>query len=399
MLFGLYVLCTFLVFWQFLGYPLCMALIYIRSKRPSSDKDYSYQPFITIIVPAYNEEKLIERRIENLLSLDYPKDRIEIIVVSSGSTDNTSKIAGNFEGNSSNIIVLDEGARKGKASAINFGKSYARGEVILVTDANTIFSANALKEMVTHLKYPEIGAVGGRFVLSNVDSDLVHASSYYWEIESLMRRGESALDSACLFHGEINAWRKDIIDADTASLAEDLDMAIGIRRQGCKIAYEPDAVAYEAGPTSKREQIVQKKRAVIGTIQSFFKHKRYLWLPGDRYSAFIFPSHKTLQIFSPFLLLGSLVLFITLLVSANFIVPLAYSLAYLVLSLFSLILLNWQLSRIRVSDDDKISKTVLHNVFNILSYVVLHEYIILLAWKDFVLKNYSVKWQKVESTR
>ena len=390
---------TILVFWQFLGYPLFMAFIYKRRKRCLLDKDYSYQPFISIIVPAYNEGRMIKRRIENLLSQDYPKDQFEIVVVDSGSTDTTLEIARGLEKINANVRVLEEGERKGKASAINLGKSYAKGEIILLTDANTFFDVNVLREIAPYFKNPEVGAVGGRFVLSNVESKLVRASSFYWELESLMRRGETTLDSACLFHGEVNAWRKDDVEADISSVAEDLDMAIKIHRQGYKIVYEPDAIAYEAGPTTKREQIVQKKRATIGTIQSFFKHKRYLWFPVDKYSWLIFPSHKALQIFSPYLLLGVLVTFTALLVLHQFVISIAYILTVAALFSLSLTILNRELSGIRASHNPAGKAASPGDLLNILSYVLLHEYIILLAWKDFVFGNYTVAWEKTESTR
>lgn len=397
MLIGLLVLFITLLFWQFLGYPLLMARVNKKHKPP--DNDYSYRPFISIIVPAYNEGTVIRRRIENLISQDYPGDKFEIIVVASGSTDDTPEIAREFEKDTSNVKVLEEDRRMGKASAINLGKSQAKGEIILVTDANTLFEENVLKEIAPHFKNPETGAVGGRFVLSNVENALLRASSFYWEIESLIRRGESILDSACLFHGEINAWRKDIIEADTGSLAEDLDMAIRIRRQGFRIVYEPGAVAYEAGPATRKEQIIQKKRTTIGTIQGFFKHKRYLWLPKDRYSGIIFHSHKTLQVFSPFLLLGALAVLIALLVLGKFVTPIACILATVIVFTVLLRLLTGEISDIRDPSDSCGEEALPINLFGILSYVFLHEYIILLAWKDYIIKNYSVPWEKVESTR
>ncbi len=399
MLAGLLVLFTILLLWQFLGYPLFMSLMYKKHKNCLSAKDYSYQPFISIIVPAYNEEHVIKQRIENLLSQAYPKDKFEVIVIDSGSTDTTLEIAKGFEKDEPNVRVLEEGERRGKASAINLGKSYAKGEIVLVTDANTVFDVNVLREIAPHFKNLNIGAVGGRFVLSNVESGLARASSFYWELESLIRRGESALDSVCLFHGEINAWRKDIVEVDLGSLAEDLDMAIKIRKQGYKIVYEPDAVAHEPGPTTKKEQIIQKKRATIGTIQSFFKHRRYLWFPRDKYSSLVFPSHKTLQILSPYLLLGILVTFFTLLILQQFVLCIAYVLAVGALFLLSLTVLNKELSDTRTTHNSAVKAALPGDLPNILLYVLLHEYIILLAWKDFVFGNYAVTWEKVESTR
>ena len=376
-----------------------MALIYKKRKRVPSDKDYSYQPFISIIIPTYNEDQVIKRRIENLLAQDYPRDKFEILVVDSGSTDATVKTAKELASDNQNVTVLTEGERKGKASAINFGKSYAKGEIVLVTDANTIYDINVLKKVAPYFKNPGIGAVGGRFILSNVDNNLVRSSSFYWELESLINRGESTLDSVCFFHGEINAWRKNIVEADTTALSEDVDMAIKIRRQGYKIAYEPDAMAYEAGPTTTREQIIQKKRTTLGVIKNFFKHKRYLWLPRDKYSGLIFPCHKTLQILSPYLLIVALAMFITLLALQKFAISIAYLSAVAILFSLSLAILNREVLGIRVINNPKVKVALSSNLWNIFSYVLLHEFIILLAWRDFVLNRYAVTWQKAESTR
>ena len=364
----------------------------------SEEKDYNFKPFISIIVPAYNEENVIKRRIENLIDLKYPKDKYEIIIVESRSEDETFKVAAALAKKYDNVKVLREEERKGKASAINFGRRYAKADIILVTDANDIFDKNVLKEIAPHFKNPKVGSVGGRFVLSNVENDLIRSSSFYWDLESLMRKGESNFDSACLFHGEINAWRKDIVKADENAVTEDLDMAINIRKKGFKNVYEPNAIVYECGPTSTGEQITQKKRTTIGTIQSFFTHKKYLWLPKDRYSGFIFPSHKTLQIFSPFLL-------ITMLVSLSFLFALQkfnFLIIFIITAgiafLISSILLNRKVSKIRVNNSVS-HGNIIRKFFNFIYYIFLHEFIILLAWKDFLFGRYSVLWKKVESTR
>ena len=201
-----------------------------------------------------------------------------------------------------------------------------------------------------------------------------------------------------MFHGEINAWRKGIVEADTSSLAEDLDMAISIRKQGYKIGYEPKALVYEAGPTTKEEQIVQKKRTTIGTIQNFFKHKKYLWIPKDKYSAFIFPSHKTLQLFSPFLLIICILSIIGLLFMQEFYGLMVFFFIGLIICVLSFLLLTKQLSTIKIKEE-KIRISPIKKISNLLYYVFLHEWIILLAWRDFIFKRYSVLWDKAESTR
>ena len=270
-------LISFTLIYQFVGYPLLMGLIASRSN--SESKDYSCKHFISIIVPTYNEEKVIKSRIENLLNLSYPKNKYEILVVDSGSTDDTVKIFDDLMKKYNfpfpHIKLVEEVERMGKASAINFGKKYAEGEIILVTDANSIFDKNVLTEIIPHFKNQDVGAVGGRYCVSNPENPLALSESFYWDLEYIMRRGESALDSACLFHGEINAWRKNIVDADTKMLSEDLDMCIQIRRKGYKIKYEPNALVYEPSATTPNDQIKQRKRTSIGTIQNIFKHFDY----------------------------------------------------------------------------------------------------------------------------
>lgn len=187
-------------------------------------------PRISVIIPVRNEADKIEQCLKAVLSQSlkphevlvvdgHSRDKYEIIIVESGSTDNTYQIVENFlEGNKisePSLKLIKEENRRGKASAINFGKSYAKGDIILVTDANSMFDKNVLKEMMPHFTEPKIGGVGGRYVVSNPDNELAASKSFYWDLEYMMRKGESVFDSACTFHGEINAWRKDIVSADT----------------------------------------------------------------------------------------------------------------------------------------------------------------------------------------
>jgi len=390
-------LLSFLLIWQFVGYPSLMAIVALRAKP--KNKDYSFQPFVSIIVPTYNEEKVIEKRIKNLFELDYPKDKYEIIVVDSGSADSTAQIVEKLiEKHCSsglNLRLIKEEERKGKASAINLGKKHAKGEIVLVTDANSIFDKNVLKEMMPHFKNPKVGAVGGRYCVANPENKLAASESFYWDLEYIMRKGESVLDSACLFHGEINAWRKELVDADTSMLSEDLDMCIKIRKKGYKIEYEPKAKVYEPSATTPEDQIKQRKRTSIGTIQNMFKYLSYFIPPRDWYSFLIFPSHKALAMFSPFILLAIPILYILTwnikVVSTHFVLTLIVFAGMLAL-LMSL--------KSRLNKDEKVkSNFPIFSIPKIVYYVLLNEYLILLAWKDFIFRRYSVLWEKAESTR
>jgi len=388
---------SFLLIWQFVGYPSLMAVVAIRA-RPKN-KDYSFQPFVSVIVPTYNEEKVIRKRVENLYELDYPKNKYEIIVVDSGSTDKTAEIVEEIIRTNNNstptLKLVREKERRGKASAINFGKKHAGGDIVLVTDANSVFDKNVLKEMMPHFKIPNVGVVSGRYVVSNPDNTLTDSEYFYLEYQYPTFVGESFLDSVCIVHGSISGWRKDLVNIDKHVLTEDLDMAIQVRRAGYKVEYEPNAISNEPSATTVGDQITQKKRTSIGTIQCIFKHWKYFLFPKDLYSLLIFPSHKTLAMFSPFIFLAIPILYII-----SWDVKIVITHFVLTVSIFAGMLALLMLLKSRfVKEKNVKSRFSIFSIPKIVYYVLLNEYVILLAWKDFIFKRYSVLWEKAESTR
>lgn len=374
-----------------------MAIVALRSK--SEKKDYSFQPFVSILVATHNEEKVIAKRIENLFTLDYPKNKYEVLVVDSGSTDMTVEIVEKFIGQSNQsqpyLKLIKEDMRRGKASAINLGKEQAKGEIVLIADANSIFDVNVLKEMMPHFRNPEFGAVSGRYFISNPNNILSGSEAFYWEIEHIMMLGESYLDSISTVIGTISAWRKDLMNFRSTTISEDLDMTIQTRRNGYKVKYEPDAMVYEPSATAPEDQIKQRKRTSTGTIQNMFKHINYFLPPRNLYTLLIFPSHKTLTMFSPFILLVIPILYI---VARD----IGIVITHFVLSLFifagMLILLLSLKSRL-VKNEGMKSTFSISSIPKIIYYVLLNEYLILLAWIDFIFRRYSVLWERAESTR
>jgi cellulose synthase/poly-beta-1,6-N-acetylglucosamine synthase-like glycosyltransferase len=379
------------------GYPSLMAIVTLKSKP--KNKDYSVQPFVSIIVPTYNEEKVIEKRIENLFDITYPKDKYEIIVVDSGSNDKTTETVKKFiekhEYSEPTFRLVEENERRGKASAINFGKKHAEGDIVLITDANSIFDKNVLKEMMPHFKNPEVGAVSGRYFISNPDKTLPSSEAFYWEIEHVTLLGESFLDSISTVIGTISAWRTKLMNFRSTTISEDLDMTIQVRRNGYKIRYEPEARVYELSATTPEDQIKQRKRTSLGTMQNMSKHLGYFIPPRDLYSFLIFPSHKALAMFSPFILLAIPVLYILAwnikVIITHFVITVFIFVVFFALLIF----LKSKLIRSeRIKSDFSIS-----SILKIIYYVLLNEYLILLAWKDFIFRRYSVLWEQAESTR
>ena len=172
-------------------------------------------------------------------------------------------------------------------------------------------------------------------------------------------------------------------------------MCIKIRRKGYKIEYEPEARVYEPSATTPEDQIKQRKRTSTGTIQNIFKHLNYFLPPCDLYTLLIFPSHKTLTMFSPFILLTIPILYIATW-DIGIVIP------HFVLCLFifaGMLALLMSLKSRLIKNDGRNSTFPISSIPKIVYYVLLNEYLILLAWKDFIFRRYSVLWEKAESTR
>jgi Glycosyltransferases, probably involved in cell wall biogenesis len=392
-LIAVYILAILLV-WTFVGYPLLMLRFALH--RRDDNKDYSFQPFISILVPTFNEEAVIQKRIQNLQALKYPKDKFEILVVDSGSSDATMSVVERMchESEAPRVRLVCEDQRRGKASAINCGTAHAAGDIVLVTDANSLFGENVLAELAPNFENVKIGGVGGRYVVSNPENPLPSVEQFYWELEDVLRTGESELDSACLFQGEINAWRKSIVKADPAMIGEDLDMSIVIRKKGYKVAFEPKAICYEPAPISFAEQLTQKKRRCLGTIQNIFKHWHYLFAPRDWYSLLIFPSHKGLLMFTPFMFIGILLGYVLI---WNPYLILEH--LFIMSAVFLILLLVYLRYVPRLQQAYVTTRRVKVRLPAIAYYVLFDEYLLLLAWKDFLFGRYSVLWEQVSSTR
>lgn len=391
-------LLSFSLIWAFVGYPSLMAIIALRAKP--LDKDYNYKPFVSIILPVYNEQDDIESRITNLQELEYPPDKFEIILIDSGSTDNTYQIAQDIKNSirlNDSLNLIQEGRRRGKASAINLGLKYAKGEIIFITDANTLYDKRVLTEMVPHFKNHDVGAVSGKYTVSNPNDIIPGSESFYWELEQICYLGESTLDSISNAMGTISAWRKNLVNFRSLTITEDLDMTIQITRKGYKVKYEPNAVAYEPSATTIDDQIKQRKRGGVGLIQNILLHREYLLLSKQNlYFLFIFFSHKTLKLLSPYILLAIPVTY--LLIHDKYVILINFILSLIIFTAILLLLLSLKPKLIKKNPTKK-AKNFIFSIDKIFFYTLLNEYIILCAWKDFLLNNYSVLWQKAESTR
>jgi poly-beta-1,6-N-acetyl-D-glucosamine synthase len=286
---------------------LSLAYLYLNEYTFKPTK--SYFPFVSIIVPVYNESRVIRESIKSLLKLDY--SNYEIIIVNDGSTDNTKEVAeslvGYRKGKLSNIkISLINQPNGGKSRALNAGIKHSHAEIVLCMDGDSQLSPEAVKLAVRHFENPEIGAVAGNVKVLNRKKFLTDLQALeYIEGLNMARSAQSFIRLVNIIPGPIGLFRKKaLIEVGYYSndtFAEDADLTLKILANGWKIYYEPAAISYTEAPPTLQQLLKQRYRWTRGIIQSIRKHKRLMVNPtinfGDTfilwtmfYEALIWPA-------------------------------------------------------------------------------------------------------------
>ena len=285
------------------GYPV---LARIRAAlRPRTRVRAPIEPTVTIIVAAHNESDRVERRLRNLLSLDYPADRLQIIFGSDGSTDDTVEQARKFE--SAGVVVREFAHRRGKPALMNALVPRASGEIVVFADARQRFDRMALRALVANFADPGVGVVSGHLIMTaGADAEIGgEGAAMYWHYEKLIRSTESRGGSTVGATGAIYAIRKSLfepIPVDT--ILDDVLIPVRIARRGYQVVFEPSAKAFDIAPPNARGELVRKVRTIGGTFQ-LFARERWLLHPKLNPLWFETVSHKALRLTMP-LLLGAL---------------------------------------------------------------------------------------------
>jgi cellulose synthase/poly-beta-1,6-N-acetylglucosamine synthase-like glycosyltransferase len=255
-------------------------------------------PSVTLVVAAYNEAGCIEEKIRNSLLLDYPADKFQILIGSDGSTDGTDEIIKRFVGER---VRLWRGERAGKASVLNSCIPIASGEIVLLSDSNTMIDANALKSLVDQFQDPEVGAVCGRLKLFN-RARRDFEESLYWKYESWIKLYEGNHGAVMGANGGLYAIRRRLFTAlPPNTIIDDFVIATRIMEQGFKVTYDSEAIAYEETTEDYQKEFRRRVRIAAGNFQSLALVPELL-LPRAGFRAFAFWSHKLLRWCAPWLM-------------------------------------------------------------------------------------------------
>ena len=264
----------------FIG-ALALAQWFRSRRRQHTHAGAGYAPFVSIIVPAYNEELVIKNTISSLLKSDY--ENYEIIVIDDGSLDKTSEIVReNFPNNER--VTLFETATGGKAAALNVGLRHAKGEIVIALDADTLFAPQTVGVLARRFYDPRMGAVAGNAKVGNRINIVTRWQALeYITSQNMDRRAFASLNCITVVPGAVGAWRRDLIEQaggfQSDTLAEDQDLTLCIRRMGHNIGYEEDAIAWTEAPDRLHTLARQRFRWAFGTLQCMRKHIDALFRP------------------------------------------------------------------------------------------------------------------------
>jgi cellulose synthase/poly-beta-1,6-N-acetylglucosamine synthase-like glycosyltransferase len=308
-------ICIGAVAYTYAGYPLVLfALATLSQAR--SDLQFIFHkrarrsllaseclPQVAILLSAYNEEAVIESKVKNTLALDYPAERIEILIGLDAPSDSTADILGRLQTGGVRVIHFAE--RQGKLKVLCDLAQQTSAEVLVITDANTALERNCIQNLARHFADPSVGAASGeeiRVVAAGTDPG---AESLYWKYESALKFLENRLNCSLGGNGSVLAVRRCLFHPNKLSIVEDLQIPLEIRYQGYRVVYDPEAVATEEIAPTFSAQFARRVRVGAGNFQTLFGNIACLD-PRKGLLAFCYFSHRVLRWLAPIFLLSAL---------------------------------------------------------------------------------------------
>jgi cellulose synthase/poly-beta-1,6-N-acetylglucosamine synthase-like glycosyltransferase len=304
--------CLFLVFYTYLAYPCVLFVIYAvaqasadlrylttrRDRRRHAMRDTDLPP-VTLVVPAYNEEAHLKDKLANVQALDYPRDRLQVVFVSDGSTDRTNEILQSVDVSICETLLLPQ--RSGKANALNQAVRVARHGILVFSDSSTLFMPDAIKELVRHFADPRVGVVCGALKLRGGD-EFRQTEGMYWRYETSLRLMEGRLGATLTASGAIYALRRECYrPLAPDDVIDDLVVPMRARKLGFRVVFDPEAEAVDFAGESVKDEFARRVRIAVGSFRALRELTQIPMTPVACLSLF---SHKFLRWILPFLLIG-----------------------------------------------------------------------------------------------
>ena len=296
----------FMIFYAYFGYPLTLWIIaLLKPKQPNelNKPKQPYEPTVSLLISAYNEEDVIEEKILNSLSLEYPKELFEILVVSDGSTDRTDEITARYS--KDGVILKNYEGRIGKTSCLNRAVPEAKGEIIVFSDANSIYNNKAIRNLIKHFKDTSIGFVTGRTkYVSQYGDSVAESTNLYTKLELITKSLESKIFSCVGADGAIFAIRKMLFNSLKDYDINDFVIPLNIIEQGYRGLLDIDAFCIEKTARDSEGEFNRQVRISCRTIRAIFNNKVLLNPIKHPIFSFELISHKILKFMLPFFMIG-----------------------------------------------------------------------------------------------
>jgi cellulose synthase/poly-beta-1,6-N-acetylglucosamine synthase-like glycosyltransferase len=371
-----------LVMYAYVAFPLLMALAQkrrVHSKRGDCDVA---APQVTVIVPAYNEERNIGARIRNLLASDYPRPLLDVIVISDASTDGTTEIVRGFEADGVRLIVQER--RSGKTAGLNRAVHIARGEIVVFTDANASYPATTLRTLVNYFHDSTVGLVSGytKYTIGEA-GEVAEATNAYSSVERTIKKAESRWGCCVGADGAIFAMRRSLYRTLRDDDINDLVLPLSVIDQGFRCLLADEAYCSENAGTNLESEFRRQSRITNRSLRAIWRHMHLLnALRFPAFSFFLF-SHKVARFLVPVFLLASAASLLLLAPRERF--YLGFAVAAALGGLLVAAVRAWPKL---VSDGLPWSRPIrLLNVFVVTNLAMLH------GWSKFLSGNAEITWQ------
>jgi cellulose synthase/poly-beta-1,6-N-acetylglucosamine synthase-like glycosyltransferase len=290
-----------IMFYSYFGYPLTLFFFSIFSKSRVR-KDDNFLPEVSLLIAAYNEEETIADKIKNSLELDYPSDKLEIIIVSDGSTDKTDEIVRSFE--SSGIKLFRVEGRVGKTEARNQAVLAMKREIIVFSDATAVYEKDAIKKLVRNFADESVGMVSGNLTyFEKGQSSMGLATKLYWNYEKTIKKAQSRLYTLTGAVGCINAFRRKLYHVLPPNIIEDFTEPLMIVAQDYRIVYEEEAISYERTTQKPSQEFHMRVRVIRGGMKGFIYAFKRLSFKKHSFVLFQLFGHKVLRWLMPVFLI------------------------------------------------------------------------------------------------
>jgi cellulose synthase/poly-beta-1,6-N-acetylglucosamine synthase-like glycosyltransferase len=292
-----------LVFFTYAGYSLVIFALSLLRRRPIRRADIT--PRVTFLITAYNEEKDIGRKIEQTLALDYPSDRLEVVVASDGSTDRTDDVVRAYESRGVRLVRVE--GRVGKTETQNQAVAIATGDVIVFSDATTRYERTALRKLVRNYADDTVGAVSGRYEYFNPSGAPIGVGSIlFWKYENLIKTLQTNIRTITGCCGCIYSVRRSLYEPLPPDIISDLCEPLKVLEKGYRIVFEPEAIAYEETTAHTDEEFNMRVRVITRGMRGLLYMRRLFSPARFPFVAFQLLAHKVLRWLIPLLLLAVL---------------------------------------------------------------------------------------------